>query len=146
MMATTVALYVTTIGLERTPCDPGLACGLLSYSVFTGPEVAAMLFLAALPLLLTVSSRLAFRAAGVLGAIGVQFLAWISVFDWGARFTYGGQLVFLNGDAETPFLVLWLLGAMAVGAAIAVFGCLRTTRDSQRSFQVSNSRLGSTDR
>jgi hypothetical protein len=131
MVAATAALALTTLGYYRGPCYSGSACGVIPYSVFTAPEVLAMFALSTLPLLVALDSRPASRVLGVIGASGVVVLGWTSVFFWGARFTYGNQLVFLNGDADTPFLVIWLLGTLIAGAAIAVFGCLRRLRASR---------------
>jgi hypothetical protein len=131
MAVVTAALTVTTIGFIRGPCYPGTACGFIPYSVFTAPEALAMFALSALPLLVAVDSRPASRALGILGSSGVVVIGWASVFAWGARFTYGNQLVFVNADADTPSLVIWLLGTLIVGAAIAIFGCLRRFRTSR---------------
>jgi hypothetical protein len=131
MAVVTAALSLTTIGFYRGPCYPGTACGFIPYSVFTASEVLAMFALSALPLLVAVDSRPASRALGILGSSGVVVIGWASIFWWGARFTYGDQLIFVNADADTPGLFVWLLGALMAGAAIAIFGCLRRFRDSR---------------
>ena len=132
MWAAIAVLALTTIGLYRAPCGGQDACLLVPYSVYSATEVAAMLVLASLPLLLVVDSRPASRAIGIIGASGAVLLAWSSIFLWGARFTYGDRLVFLNGDGDTPFLMIWLLGTLMAGAGIAIFACLRRSSDFPR--------------
>jgi hypothetical protein len=119
------ALALTTIGFYRAACAGQATCSLTPYSVYSGPEVAAMVALAALPLLVALDSRTEARALGILGSLGAVILAWASIFLWGARFTYGDGLEFLNADVNTPSLVIWLLGVMMAGAGLAIFACLR---------------------
>lgn len=123
MISAILTLAETTVGLYRGQCDPPSACLFLPYFAITGPEVVAISVLAGLPLLTVVARSLFMRVAGVGGAIGAVVLAWASIFVWGARFTYGGQLIFLNGDGAQPFLLVWLLGLLMAGAAITIVGC-----------------------